>query len=273
MTGHSRPGAAIGVVIPTHSRRDLLVDAVKSCGDAFVVVVDDSPGGLRPIDGVHWVRSTGETGFGRAVNLGLDVLAARGCTAALVLNDDACLAPGALARLTEAWMHYRGVVGAVLRNPDATVASAGFGLSWWGRLRACTRPPSVPEQVDAVSGACLMLGIQWRFDPRFVHGMEDIDLCVRVRAAGGSVHVIPAAECIHEGGATLSARAPTAQRHAVAGHLRLVGGGWRTLPVLGLALAQVIRERGPRTRIRAVFAGYRDYRAAPSSPAPTATPG
>ena len=118
-----------------------------------------------------------------------------------------------------------------------------------------------------------MLGIQWRFDSRFVHGMEDIDLCMRVRASGGTVHVIPAAECIHEGGATLSERAPTAQRHAVAGHLRVVGGGWRTLPVLGLALAQVIREGGPRTRIPAVFAGYRDYRAAPSPQTPTASQG
>ena len=116
-----------------------------------------------------------------------------------------------------------------------------------------------------------MLGIEWRFDPRFVHGMEDIDLCLRVRAAGGTVYVIPDAECIHQGGATLSERAPIAQRHAVAGHLRLVGGGWRTLPVLGLALVQVIREGGPRTRIPAVFEGFRDYRTASSTQTP-ATP-
>ena len=83
------PPTRLGVVIPTHSRRDLLVAAVASCGGASITVVDDSPGGMQPLDGVDWVRTGGEEGFARAVNRGLDHLAARGHTVALVLNDDA----------------------------------------------------------------------------------------------------------------------------------------------------------------------------------------
>ncbi len=216
---------------------------------------------MAPLGGVHWIRSNGEEGFARAVNRGLDHLAAAGHSAALILNDDAVLAPGTLSKLRAAWLIQGGVVGPVIRDRNGTVSSAGFRLRWWGRLRAETTVPSAPMPVDAVSGACLMVDVRWRFDPRFAHGMEDIELCRRVQAAGGSVRVIPDAECIHWGGATLSARAPAAQRHAVAGHLHLVGGGWRTLPVLVLAAAQVLRERGPMERIPAVLDGYRDFRA------------
>jgi len=261
--------ARIGVVIPTHSRRDLLERAIASCEGAAITVVDDSPRGMAPLSGLDWIRSGGEEGFARAVNRGLDHLAARGHTVALVLNDDAELTPGTLSTMLAAWQRHGGVVGAVIRDAEGTVSSTGFQLRWWGRLRSQTTIPSGPKSVDAVSGACLMIDIQWRFDPRFTHGMEDIELCQRVQAAGGAVRVIPDAECIHQGGATLSPRAPSAQRHAVAGHLHLVGGGWRTLPVLALATAQVLREGGPMARLPAVLDGYRDFRAHRAKPAQT----
>ncbi|HCH65912.1 MAG TPA: hypothetical protein DFR83_24130 [Deltaproteobacteria bacterium] len=260
MTSTTQSLFDVGVVIPTHTRRDLLPRAISSCGDVSVVVVDDSPGGMNPLGGVQWLRSGGDQGFARAVNLGLSQLAADGKRVALVLNDDATLAPAALAALTAAWRTHPGVVGPVIQDLDGNVESTGFRLEHWGRLQAHTTLPTALKSVDAVSGACLMVGVHWRFDPAFTHGMEDIELCRRVRKAGGSVHVVPHAHCTHQGGATVSRATPAAQRHAVAGHLRLVGGGWRTLPVLALAMAQSLRERGGIERFSAVFEGYRDFR-------------
>ena len=248
------------VVIPTHRRRDLLAAAVASARPAPVVVVDDSPQGLSRLPGPHWLRTTGSVGFARAANLGLAHAARTGHRAALVLNDDAVLEPGCLDTLAREWRARGGVVGPVLRDPSGAVQSAGFRLARWGRLAALRSIPADVARVDAVSGACLLVGTTWRFDPGFSHGMEDIELCRRVRAAGASVRLCPRATCRHEGGATLSTRSPAAQRQAVAGHLRLVGGGVRTVPVLALALAQVGREGGPVGRIGAVLDGYRDHR-------------
>jgi len=248
------------VVIPTHARRDLLRAAVASCVDLPVVVVDDSPNGMGPLHGVTWLRTSGSTGFARAVNHGLDHLAQRGTRAALVLNDDATLQAGCAQRLWQVWTTRGGVVGPVVRRPDGTVQSAGFRLADWGRMKARDSVPQGISSVDAVSGACLLMGTSWRFDPAYSHGMEDIELCRRVRRAGGSVVLVPDATCVHVGGATVATTSPEAQRKAVAGHLRLVGGGWRSGVVVGLALAQVVREAGGVTRARAVVQGWRDWR-------------
>ncbi len=252
------PEPSLAVVIPTHSRRDLLERAVSSCGALAVVVVDDSPTGLPPVPGVTWLRTTGNTGFARACNQGLHHLSTTGVRAALVLNDDALLMPGAVSALWRAWTDTGGAVGPILQTPRGDVDSAGYRLASWGRLRAIRQIPPRPCNVDAVSGACLLVGTHWRFDPTYRHGMEDIELCRRIRQAGGSVQVVPAARCQHIGGATVATDSARAQRHAVAGHLRLMGGGWRTAPVLALAAAQVARERGSWQRWVAIVRGWRD---------------
>ncbi len=108
----------------------------------------------------------------------------------------------------------------------------------------------------------MLLASRRRFDESYQHGFEDIALCGQLEHEGLEVLVVPAARCVHVGGASLSRASPAAQRHAVAGHLRLVGGGWRTPVVVGLALAPVLVEGGPWSRVAAVGRGVRDYRAA-----------
>ncbi|RME21098.1 MAG: hypothetical protein D6798_18930, partial [Deltaproteobacteria bacterium] len=72
--------------------------------------------------------------------------------------------------------------------------------------------------------------------------------------------VVPAARCRHLGGGSLDRRSRRAQRHAVSGHLRVVGGGWRTPVVLGLAVGQVLREGGGVDRLQGVAEGWADWR-------------
>ena len=103
-----RPELLLGAVIPTVARRDLLALAVQSIGDLPVVVVDDSPAGLDLADlavqpSLHVVRTSGECGFSRSVNLGLARLESLGLGVALIMNDDARLLPGCLQAMCRAW--------------------------------------------------------------------------------------------------------------------------------------------------------------------------
>ena len=225
------------------------------------MVVDDSAHGMTPLAGVRWVRGPGEGGFARAVNRGLAVAAELGARAALLLNDDAVVTTEGIGRLYAVWQQRGGAVGPVIEDEQGRITSAGIDLSTWGRLREqrAAVAPGV-HAVDALSGACLMVGTSWRLDPAFRHGMEDIALCRRIRAAGAGVWLVSDARCRHVGGATVDRTSPQAQRSAVAGHLRLVQGGFRTPVVLGLAVAQVLRERGGGARLRAIASGWKDWR-------------
>ncbi len=253
----------VGVIVPFHHRLDLLPHALESVVDQEILVVDDSAEGL--LEGVDLpgeprvLRTSGEVGFARAVNRGLEAAEARGWTHALVLNDDAALEPGSLQLLVEQCGPRVGVVGpAVLSEED--VESAGIDFTWWGRVRLRRTLPESAERVPALSGACLLLRTGSRFEPGFAHGMEDIALCRSLWRQGLAVVLEPRARCQHVGGASVSRAGEDAQRHAVSGHLRLVEGGWRTPVVLGLAAAQALREGPALPRLRGVVRGWRDHR-------------
>jgi hypothetical protein len=234
------------VILPHRSRRDLLLRALAAVEGWPVLVVDDTDDGLD-LD-VPKVRLGGGQGFARAANAGL---AATRTPTAVLLNDDAVPAPGCLDRLAAVG----GLCGPVLVGPGG-VESAGIRVRSWGRVVQQTVVPATDTVVDALSGACLHLPAALRFDPRFRHGGEDVELCRRV----GGARIVVGAWCWHEGGATLPRRSEAAQRHAVAGQLRLVAPGWRDAVVVGLAVAQVAREAGPVSRVRGVWAGWRDAR-------------
>ncbi len=254
--------STILALVPTHHRYDLLSKALDSLEDVPTLIVDDSVNGDLP-SGLasrarEVIRSQGEEGFARAVNMGLARAESLGAEWVLLLNDDAALEPGALTALLSARSDDVGVLAPVLIHPDGT-QTAGVHLSSWGRVNM-RRRLSDDGDPSAISGACMLLRSRERLDPAFRHGMEDFELCKRIQARGERIKVVPDARCRHEGGATLSTRSREAQRHGLSGHLRLVGGGWRSPIVLGLALGQVIRERGPANRFIGIWEGWRDWR-------------
>ena len=266
------PGG-LTVVIPHHSRRDLLAVAMAAVAGQPVIVVDDGPAGSglgeggeedpllrRLLDAVEVLRTSGCEGFARAANLGLSQAAARGASRVLILNDDAAPDAGCVALLDAALVAGVGAVGPLLVDPSGGVESAGLLIGRLGRVRQRRAGPGGP--VDALSGACLLLRADARFDPRYRHGFEDLGLCVDLRRRGLEVRLVAGARCVHLGGATVPRHSADAQRHAVSGHLRLVGGGWRAPLVLGLAVAQVLREGGPVARLAGIGQGWSDWRAA-----------
>ena len=259
--------APFAVVMPSHGRGDLLTGAVAAVAGAPVLLVDDSPGGLSAAAvpaGVRLLRTRGDEGFAAACNLGLAAAEADGFGHALLLNDDARPAPGCVTALLAALEAEprAAAAGPILFGVDGRIESAGLALGRRsGRVHQRTHLPAAPTAVDALSGACLLLEASLRFDPDYHFGFEDLELGRRLRAAGRSLLVVPAARCLHLGGGSLPRCSREATRHAVAGHLRLVGDRpWRRGLVLWLAFAQILRERGPVGRIAGALEGWRDTR-------------
>ena len=238
-------------IVSRHRRHRALLERALAAVEGWRVLVgDDTDDGLD-LD-VPKVRLGGGQGFARVVNRAMEAVAT---PYALLLNDDAVPEGDCIERLNRR----SGLCGPLLVGPHG-VESAGIRVYAWGRVVQSTQVPADDTQVDALSGACLHLPAGLRFDERFRHGLEDVELCRRATRAGQPPWLVRGARCWHEGGATVARDSAAAQRHAVAGQLRLVEPGWRDVVVIGLAVAQVARERGPLTRLRGVAEGWVDSR-------------
>ena len=249
---------SLTVLIPSHGRLGLLARALESVVRHPVLVVDDSEAGLDLTE-VDSLRTRGSEGFSCAVNRGLEVLEARGVTHALLLNDDARPDPGCIETLMAAWTDLDGAIAPMLLD-EAGGISSGFIVSRSGRVRVRQEAMQAADEVDAVSGAAMLIRTSERLDEGYRHGFEDLDLCRRLKARGLRVRTIPAARCMHLGGATISRRSRSAQRSAVAGHMRYLGGGWRGGLAVALGVGQVLREGGSPSRLLGVWDGWRDHR-------------
>ena len=181
------------VIIPTLDPESEMcvaaVDAVaESAPDVFVIVEHDRE----------------RAGFAQTCNAG----AARTTADVLVfLNDDTVVLPGWLDPLVEAvGGPESGVIaGSRLLYPDGQIQHTGVFLrrDSLGRLEAYNRRSDRPSgEVPAVTGACLAIDREsWDrlagFDEAFVNGYEDVDLCLRHRAAGGTVRYCAESTVIH----------------------------------------------------------------------------
>ncbi len=221
-------------------------------------------------------------GFAAAANLGL----ARATSELVALvNDDAVVQPGWCSALIEALRAdptVAAVQGVNLRlGADGGGALAdGFGLGWnraWqavqlGRDEPPPRPTAAPREVFGVSATAAVfrraaleavaLPVETGkmaprsavFEPRLDSYYEDVDLAVRLRAAGYRALSVPAARALHAGsvtGATLGRRL-TALIHGNRWLVlaRLLGRSfWPRLPLVLWAdakgaAAAVLRGRG-----------------------------
>lgn len=245
MGSHASLRNDVTIVVPHRERRDLLERLLARLDGWRVLVVDDTDAGLH-LD-LPRVRLGGGSGFARACNAGLDHVRTR---RAIVLNDDAVPLDDALDQLARRG----GLCGPVLVGP-AGVESTGLSVAWWGRVRQRTDLPTADRQVDALSGACLHLPAHARFDERFPHGFEDVELCLRL----GGAWLVAGARCFHEGGATLPRDGAEAQAKAVTGQMLAFSPLYEPV-IAALHWGQVGRERGSAARLRAVARGWKEAR-------------
>jgi N-acetylglucosaminyl-diphospho-decaprenol L-rhamnosyltransferase len=227
------------VIVPTVSpalAARLLGSLAGADGGFETILVDNGTGAAEleraasGLDGCELLRLESNLGYSRAVNLA----ARRSQGAALVLlNDDSVVDPGYVDRITEALDPGASVVmsAGVMRDaarPDL-IDTAGIVLDRTllaydylnGQPLEVLESP-VPDPVGP-SGAAAAV---WRdafveaggFDERYWMYLEDVDLVLRLRRAGGSCRLARSARGTHRHSATLGAG--SARKDYLAGYGR-----------------------------------------------------
>ena len=233
----------VSVLIVTWNSEGTIADCLRSVEQAGhslrldVIVADNGSGDgtarlvARDFPGVQLLPLDGAAGFAGANNRALSH-ADPSAQYVLLLNPDATLGAGCLETLCaclDAPGTNRGACGPVLVNTDGTLQQS------WGRFPtliselsgridrkdsagallprslAGVRELAHPRRVDWLGGACLLVSREALedvqgplLDPMFPLYSEEVDLCVRLRAAGFGVYLVPGAECVHAGGASSS---------------------------------------------------------------------
>ena len=184
------------------------------------------------------IESGDNLGFSGGCNLGIRAALEGRREFILLLNSDAVLAPDSIDYLIGAMESdpSLGVAAPVLQSreePDH-VSSAGISFSErTGRMRhraAGARVAALGSDavrtVDAVSG-CVMIVRREVFekigllDEAYFFSFEDVDFCLRARAAGFRIACVQDARAYHEGGRTIGRQSPRRIYFGTRNHLRL----------------------------------------------------
>ncbi len=241
-TPRGLPGNAISdplcsVVIPVHNQAGL----TRQCLDALligndddpaveIIVVDDAstddtPGLLASYgDRLQVVTRELNRGFAGACNAGAET--ARG-ELLVFLNNDTVPTQGwltALVRYADAHPT-AGAIGSRLLFPDDTIQHAGivFGSNGLPHHIYAGFPKDHPavnisRRFQAVTAACCLIRRQaWAdaggFDTSFINGWEDVDLCLRLGAAGLEIHYCHESVVYHLDKATRGLDSPGEQHN------------------------------------------------------------
>ena len=176
---------------------------------------DDSVAQIeRLYPGLEVLRAKENLGYAGGNNLGIKAAQKRKPAAILLINNDACLVPGAVDALIAAdWD--MAVPKIFFYDPPDLIWSAG---SKWRRF-----PPAVvmrgylqndqgkynsPAELEYATGCALLIKTEVfdkvpGFDPRFENYMEDYDFSYRVREAGFNIGYVPDAVVHHKVAQTL----------------------------------------------------------------------
>jgi GT2 family glycosyltransferase len=214
---------SVDVVIPVHGQWELTQRCLASLAtrDACVrrvIVVDDK----SPDDSAQHLRTRSDivpliletnVGFARACNAGAR---AGDADAIFFLNNDTLVAPGTIDRLA-ATLETSGAaaVGPKLVNGDGTLQVAGLAMlarqTHFERLYVYLDADLPQAQIAydpiALSGAAVLITRAafesvGAFEEAFLNGSEDVDLCLKLWAAGYRCRYEPRATIVHLEGAS-----------------------------------------------------------------------
>lgn len=227
----------LSIIIVSYNTRDLLRNCLQSIyanaseGDFEVLVIDNAStdGSANMVKEefpqVELICNEKNLGFARANNLG--IRQAKG-DYILLLNSDTEVSPRALDGMVEFLNSYPevGVVGCQLVDSAGKVEeSCGFFPTpkailltklrrskllgpWFKNSRASILNPEGIQEVDWVTGACLMtrrrvVDEAGPLDEQMFMYFEDNDWCYRIKKAGWKVYFIPETQIIHKRGGSL----------------------------------------------------------------------
>jgi GT2 family glycosyltransferase len=222
------PAPLVSIVIPTRDRKDLLEACINSLDRATgyrnkeIIVLDNDSAeaetkayfaALSQRSDVRVIPAPGPFNYPRLINLGASQ--ARGELLMTLNNDIEAFEPDWLDEMvSQVSRPDVGVVGCLLLYPDRSVQHAGviIGLSGVaGHMYADAAPDDpgyagriyVTQDLSAVTGACQLMrrslferlgGLDER---HLAVAYNDIDFCLRVRAAGLRVIYTPHARLLH----------------------------------------------------------------------------
>jgi GT2 family glycosyltransferase len=177
---------------------------------------------------VVFIQSAKNIGFAKANNEAFKVSRGR---IVLFLNPDTEVEGLAIKTLYDQLnaLPNAGIVGPKLLNSDRSIQESCIrafptilnqvlesdmlrnhfpGAKLWG-MKPLFAKSLVPQEVDAVSGACFMMHRSvfeqvGMFSPDYFMYSEDIDLCLKVRKAGLNTYYVPGAVVVHHGGGSSS---------------------------------------------------------------------
>ena len=218
----------VSIIVPSYNTAEATAQAVRSIHDHTqaefeVVVVDDASADGSPVTiremfpGARVIVQPERRGFSAACNAGI-----RNSSAPLVLllNSDIVLTGDAIDRML-AFMRdgEAAACGSRLVAPDGSPQTYSTRVPQLGdvmraALGSRTTPGESPQsggprQVECLQGSCMMIRRKaieqaGMFDEGFFLYCEDIDWCIRARAAGLGLFYLPDIVMIHHRGLSTS---------------------------------------------------------------------
>jgi GT2 family glycosyltransferase len=238
----------VSAVVVTYNALPWIERSLESVREIETVVVDNgstdgSPDVVRELFPEATVIEQANRGLAAGWNAGMAAASGRYF---LILNADAWMAEGSLARLVRFADEHpeAAVVGPRLLNIDGTLQRSVRGVPTLWRLateylflrKLAPRSRLLnafyaggfahdePREVEVVMGACMLVRRDaveqvGPLDESFFLFSEETDWCQRFRDAGWKVMFSPGADCVHVGGASHGGRM---FRENVRGHLRFL---------------------------------------------------
>jgi len=173
---------------------------------------------------VRYIQSNENVGFAKANNAAFQISQGK---SVLFLNPDTELLGPAIAIMHQHLQTLTdvGAVGCKLLNSDMTLQTSSVQAfptilnqvidtealrqhfprwQFWG-MRPLFDQTEMPTEVDAISGACLMVRRSvfekvGMFSAYYFMYSEDVDLCFKIRSSGLKNYYIPTAVIVHHGG-------------------------------------------------------------------------
>lgn len=149
-------------------------------------------------------------------NLGLSYLARNtSLTRFVIFDNDVVVPTGFMEQIVSTTLDALEVCAPVIYDFNTgEVWSSGGSIGLDGAVCVLTDHPAAdegPREVDWSPGACLIMAREtWvrigEFDPWMAFLFEDVDWCLRIRAAGGRVRVDPNLQLRHEAHQSLGGR-------------------------------------------------------------------
>ncbi len=207
----------VSVVVVTHHSGAVIRQCLEPLGKAAQIVVVDNASDDNTLDIVGEVapqcdvlRNQVGAGYGNGASQGLALVQTE---FALLANPDSVVSDAALAHLVDAADAFPNgaLFGPTVIGPDGAVElSHDVGLFDRRRYgdRVQETVPLGPCCAEFLSGAVTLLRMSayhqiGPFDPRLFLYYEDDDFCMRLRAAGFSLILVPDAVISHVGGGSV----------------------------------------------------------------------